>query len=316
MFVVIGSITADIFVFSPGQWVDQAADGFKSSNLVFTEKPPVILMGGNGGNSAYVLASLGAPTNLCGGVGRDMLGETLLGWLSDRGVGVDAVLRSETYATSSSTIITTDPANQIVFHHLGATEAVHPEHVPPPLLKQASVLLCSSFPLMANLRPEGFAEVLETAHRAGGLTALDIGPAIGKPIGLGELSPLLHHVDYLIGNTHELVSVTEERSYGPAARRLVDGGARCVVVKRGQEGACLWCRDDQIEAPAFPVEARISVGAGDAFNVGFLYGIHRGWRTMKALRFGNAVAALVVSSDQGVLGAPTVEEVEAFLAKA
>lgn len=315
MFVIIGSITADVFVFSPDASVDRGADGFKASNLVFTERPPAFLMGGNGGNSAYVGAGLGVPTSLCGAVGRDLLGSTLLDWLTSQGADVDAVLRSETHATSSSVILTTDPTSQIVFHHLGATRAAHPEHLPLPLLRQARVLLCSSFPLMTNLRPHGFARALEATRSAGGLTALDVGPAIGEPVTLDELAPLLPDVDYLIGNTHELATIAEESSYEAAARRLLDAGARCVVVKRGQEGAYLSCGDEHVAVPAFPVDAQISVGAGDSFNVGFLHAIHRGRSAREAVRFGNAVAALVVSSDRGVLGAPTLEEVESYLAE-
>lgn len=315
VFVIIGSITADVLVFSPDASIDRGADGFKASNLVFAERPPAFLMGGNGGNSAYVSARLGIPTRLCGAVGRDLLGRILLDWLTSQGADVDAVLRSERHATSSSIILTTDPTNQFVLHHLGATRAAHPEHLPLPLLRQAGVLLCSSFPLMTNLRPNGFARALEATRDAGGVTALDVGPAIGEPVTLDELAPLLPDVDYLIGNAHELTTIAEERSHDAAAQRLHDAGARCVVVKRGQDGAYLSCGDEQVTVPAFPVDARISVGAGDSFNVGFLYAIHRGRSAREALRFGNAVAALVVSSDRGVLGAPTLEEVESFLAE-
>jgi ribokinase len=315
VFVIIGSITADVFVFSPDASIDRGADGFKTSNLVFTERPPAFLMGGNGGNSAYVSAGLDVPTSLFGAVGRDLLGRTLLNWLSSQGVDVDAVLRSETHATSSSIIVTTDPTSQIVFHHPGATRAAHPEHLPLSQLHEASVLLCSSFPLITNLRPHGFARALEVTHGAGGLTALDIGPAIGEPVTLDELAPLLPDIDYLIGNTHELATIAQESSCEAAARRLLDVGASCVVVKRGQDGAYLTCGDERVAVPAFPVDARISVGAGDSFNVGFLYAIHRGWSAREAVRFGNAVAALVVSSDRGVLGAPTLDDVQAFLAE-
>ena len=40
---------------------------------------------------------------------------------------------------------------------------------------------------------------------------------------------------------------------------------------------------------------------------------NRGGRIEQALRFGNAVAALVVSSPRGVLDSPSLAEVEAFL---
>ena len=167
---------------------------------------------------------------------------------------------------------------------------------------------------MTHLRPDGFARALETTRSAGGLPALDVGLVIGEPVALDELASLLPNVDYLIGNTHELVTITEAGSYAAAAERLLAAGARSVVVKRGQDGAYVACAGEPVAVPAFPVDARISVGAGDAFNVGFLYAIQRGRSAREAARFGSAVAALVVSSDRGVLGAPTLEDVETFLA--
>jgi sugar/nucleoside kinase (ribokinase family) len=61
---------------------------------------------------------------------------------------------------------------------------------------------------------------------------------------------------------------------------------------------------------AFPVVTNISVGAGDSFNAGFLYGLWQNRTLEEALCFGSAVAALVVSGQQGVLSAPTVAEVD------
>ncbi|MBK8047343.1 MAG: hypothetical protein IPK16_09625 [Anaerolineales bacterium] len=42
-------------------------------------------------------------------------------------------------------------------------------------------------------------------------------------------------------------------------------------------------------------------------------GIDAGWSLSKAAEFGNAAGALVVASDQGVLGAASREEVEQFI---
>ena len=64
MFVVIGSVTADLMLHSDVPLSRLGGDGFRSSNLVFTDRPLTVSVGGNGGNSAYVLAGLGAPTAL------------------------------------------------------------------------------------------------------------------------------------------------------------------------------------------------------------------------------------------------------------
>jgi ribokinase len=163
------------------------------------------------------------------------------------------------------------------------------------------------------MRAGGFAQALALTHQAGGLTALDIGPAIGEPVTLAELAPLLPQTDYLLANTHELAMLTGEPDWEAASFRLIQAGARHVVIKRGEHGASVRGPGIRVDAPAFAVEAHISVGAGDAFNAGFLYGVKQGWPLAEAARFGNAVAALTISGERGVLGAPSLVEVERFL---
>jgi sugar/nucleoside kinase (ribokinase family) len=130
---------------------------------------------------------------------------------------------------------------------------------------------------------------------------------------MAELQPLLTQTDYLLANTHELSVLTGAPDWESSAAGLLEAGARFVVIKRGEEGASLRGQDVRIDTPGFAVKTHISVGAGDAFNCGFLYGAQQGWPPEQALRFGNAVAALVVASDRGVLGAPSLAGVEAFL---
>ena len=313
MFVVIGTVTADLLVMSDKPLVNLGGDGFTGSNLVFTEAPLSISMGGNGGNSAYVLAGLGAPTALCGAIGQDLLGDALVTWLQARKVNLAGLARSPTHATSTSTIIMSDATNQVVYHHLGSTAQARFEDMPDELFTTAEVLLVSSFSIMPKLRASGFAQALARVHEAGGITALDVGPAIGQPVTLAELTPLLPTVDYLIANTHELVSLTNAGDWPSAAGQVLVAGARQVAIKQGEQGASLWTPTERVNVPGFKVEVKISVGAGDAFNVGLLYSLRQGWPLEQALRFGNAVAALVVASPRGVLSSPTLAQVEVFL---
>ncbi|MBI3957531.1 MAG: carbohydrate kinase family protein [Chloroflexi bacterium] len=313
MFVIIGTVTADLLVFSDALLAKLGGDGFRSSNLVFTEAPLTIALGGNGGISAYVLAGLGVPTALCGAVGQDLLGDALVNWLQVRRVNLAGLTRSARHATSTSTILVTDTANQVVFHHLGSSAHARYEEIPDGLLDGAEVLLATSFSILSQWRAGGFAQALARAHRSGGITALDVGPAIGPPVTLAELTPLLPAVDYLIGNSHELQSLTSADDWPGAAAQALAAGARQVVIKQGAEGAAVWTQTEKIHVPAFPVAANISVGAGDSFNVGFLHALGQGRSLEQALRFGNAVAALVVASPRGILDSPSLAQVEAFL---
>ncbi len=312
MFVIIGTTTADLLVQTQGPPANLSGEGFQSRNLVFTDTPLRFLMGGNGGNSAYVLAGLGVPTALCSSVGRDPLGNTLVRWLEERGVNLEGLTQSNTHATSASVILMADANNQVVYHHLGATANIQLDDVPDHLLATAEVLLATSLPLIPAMRAGGFAHALARTHQAGGITALDIGPAIGDPLSLDEIIPLLPLTDYLIGNSHEISKLMGTDDWEPAATRLLDAGALNLVIKRGQEGASMRGRVN-VDIHGFAVETVVPVGAGDAFNVGFLFGVQQGWPPERAIRFGSAVAALLVTGKRGVMDAPNVQQVEAFL---
>ncbi len=315
MFVIIGTTTADLLIRTQSIATDQGADGFRASNLVFTETPPLLLLGGNGAISAYVSAGLDVPTALYSSIGDDIFGRALSEWLGKRGVNLDGLKCSDTEATSTSVILTSDASNQVVYHHVGATAGIRMKGVPDSVLAGAEVLLASSYSLIREMRNAGFAEVLATVHERGGITALDIGPAIGDPVTLGEIAPLLAYTHYLLANAHEMNILAGTKDWETAVRETLNAGARNVVIKRGKDGASMRGRNTSVDVPAFSVEANISVGAGDAFNVGFLYSVQQGLPVEQSIRYGNAVAALVVSGERGALRAPTLEQVESFLAR-
>lgn len=315
MFVIIGTTTADFFIFSKHPFNNLEGDGFTAGNLVFCDDPPYMLMGGNGGCSAYVLAGLGVPTALCSAVGRDPMGERLIGWLKSRKVDLEAMFHSETYATSTSTIIMSDAAHQIVFHHMGATRDIRLDILPQKLMSETEVFVATSYSLIPAMRAGGLQWALAAVHEAGGICAVDIGPAIGDPVFLNELQPLLPNIDYLIANIHELSVLTQTTDWEESSRRLIAAGAKYIVIKRGEYGASIRGPDIELNVPGFKVNSRISVGSGDAFNAGFLSGVKQRWSLKRALRFANGLAALIVSSAKGVLDAPTMAQVDAFLAK-
>ncbi len=316
MFVVIGNATVDLFVSGMEHIPRFAGDEFTTDSLTFCRRPLQMVLGGNGANSAYVLASLGAPTALCTALGRDKPGEIVAGWLAERGVDLSGTLRHAEQATSTSTILMDDALNRITFHHRGASASLRFEDIPAQLLEQAEVVLLCGYTLLTAMRGEGFVRALTAAHAGGATTAIDIGPAIEPPAVLDELLPLLPLVDYFLTNAYELAVCTGVADPEAGAARVREAGAGTVVVKRGKEGVLVRGEGVALDVPAFPVEAQVTVGAGDSFNAGFLYSIQRGSSLEEAARFANATAALVVSAAHGVLSAPTLEQVEALAAGA
>lgn len=65
----------------------------------------------------------------------------------------------------------------------------------------------------------------------------------------------------------------------------------------------------------FTVETVDTTGAGDSFRGALLHGLLSSWSDEETVRFASAVAALVCTTRPHALGAPTLSQVEAFLAQ-
>jgi sugar/nucleoside kinase (ribokinase family) len=115
---------------------------------------------------------------------------------------------------------------------------------------------------------------------------------------------------------HLLQMCAGEVSLAAGITRLLAAGCGCIGVKCGRDGAVVRAADmpAPAEVPGFVVEAQATVGAGDAFNAGFLFARALERDLVESARFGNVTAAWVVAAARGVLGSPTMAEVEASLA--
>lgn len=111
---------------------------------------------------------------------------------------------------------------------------------------------------------------------------------------------VLRRVDIALLNEEEARSLAGETQLVRAADRLIEQGARSVIVKKGEHGALYRSRDERFITPAFPVEAlRDPTGAGDSFAGGFLGWLARCGRTdadalRQALACGTAMASIAI----------------------
>jgi ribokinase len=314
MFVVIGTTTVDLYISGIDKMPRFEGDEFTSNSLSFCNRPLTMTLGGNGANSAYVLASLGAPTALCSAAGRDLLGDTVAGWLQAKGVDLRGFVRSEQHSTATDTILIDDSLNRFAFYHPGYLHDLSFDLLPADLFREVTTLLITGYSLLPGLQPEGHMAALQAAKQVNALTALDIGPAIGRPATLSEIKPLLPLVDYLITNAYELTVCTGADTIAAGVQQVLDAGANAVLVHRGASGASVSrAQQPPIDARGFPVEAAVTVGAGDVFNAAFLFALNDGMTDDRALEFANAAASMVVASGRSVLGTPTRSQIQTFL---
>jgi 1-phosphofructokinase len=118
--------------------------------------------------------------------------------------------------------------------------------------------------------PDLYARICAGAHERGARFALD---SSGAALAAG----LAARPDVIKPNTDELAEVTGAviETLGDAedaARQLVAGGAGCVLVSAGPDGALLVTAEGSWHAAAAVTATRSTVGAGDALLAGFIAG--------------------------------------------
>ena len=87
----------------------------------------------------------------------------------------------------------------------------------------------------------------------------------------------------------------------------------CVVIKRGAAGASVLARGERFDVPAPAVTVCDTVGAGDAFNAGFLYGAVRRLPLVDCVQLAVACGA-ISTTGPGSSAVATVDVLSAFLA--
>ncbi|MCE5343289.1 MAG: 1-phosphofructokinase [Eubacteriales bacterium] len=131
-------------------------------------------------------------------------------------------------------------------------------------------------------------------------------------LGLTEkpylIKPNLPELEGLMGR--ELKTL---RAIRDAALELIGKGARNVIVSMGRYGAMYTDGQRTLFAPAIQVEARSTVGAGDAMVGGVLMGLEKGESLEDSLRYGVAAGCASVMTDGTQL--MTVSDFTALLPK-
>jgi sugar/nucleoside kinase (ribokinase family) len=133
-------------------------------------------------------------------------------------------------------------------------------------------------------------------------------------LNLQAIETLLHDVDILICNMHELRRITKEQSISDAIQKISTFGPKLFCLMNGSNGASILTKEKTITIPTFqPPRIVDFVGAGDAFAAGFLVSYVQG----HSLYHSGVVGALCGShiiSGFGLSCLPTKEYIRNALA--
>ncbi|MFD2612314.1 carbohydrate kinase family protein [Paenibacillus gansuensis] len=257
-------------------------------------------LGGCAANSAVVLSSLGRPTYIVATVGNDRHGKELRTTLQDAGINISG-LRNGNQGTGMSLSLNRTDGERLFVTYPGAMFETTFDEVSDYLTRSTEckyLLLTGYFLLSPDIHARG---ILEKASDLGMTTFFDTGWPIydWDQKTRDEILNLLPYVDYFLPNEMEACAIMNEKDPKEAARQLAAICRNGVVVKRGGGGSYFQDKTASIEIHGYEVTVKDTVGAGDSFNAGFIYGVSTGMDLAKCVELGNAVAATVISHENG-----------------
>ena len=253
-------------------------------------------------------ARLGLRVAFIGKCGDDLFGRFMLEEMRKRAVDTSPVIVDPLLSTGL-TVILNKGDDRAMLTFPGAIGALRADEIPNDLLRRARHLHVASYFLQDALRP-GLPDLFRRARALGLTTSLDTNyDPTERWEGLDQLLPL---TDVFLPNATEACALTGVPDVEEAAARLARI-MRVVAVKLGAEGALGVQGEQIVRVPSLPVAVVDTVGAGDNFDAGFLYGYLHGWPLERALRLGTVCGALSTRAAGGVAGQPTLDEVLTYL---
>ena len=156
-------------------------------------------------------------------------------------------------------------------------------------------------------------ELFRAAKARGLITSLDPQfPLFSMPRPwMSALADLLPFVDILFCDLEEALNLTFVQNQSSAASLLRSAGAQVVVIKEGDRGSTVYHEGGQFHQNVLTFgQVEDTVGAGDAYNAGFLYGTLQGWSLEDRALFASIAAGFSVT---GVGGAQSMPELSVLL---
>jgi sugar/nucleoside kinase (ribokinase family) len=265
------------------------------------------------GSSAAIFACgaarLGLRVAFIGKVGKDLFGRFMQYSLEERGIDTSGIVVEQEIPTGISVILLKGN-DRAILTFPGTIPKLNYEELNLAIIHQARHLHVASYFIQEGLRrdlPRLFIE----ARSAGLSTSLDTNY---DPLAKWKFKTdeVLKKTDLFLPNSVECLAISKKPSLD-AAITYFQKKVRYLGVKLGEEGAIIYHDSKKYQLKSLKVEVADTVGAGDSFDAGFVYGYLAGWEPERILRLAITCGSLSTRQPGGTTAQPTLDEALQYL---
>lgn len=248
-----------------------------------------LTLGSSSAILAHNLSVLNARVGFITLVGKDALGKVALERLGESGVDLSRVRVNEGRTSTGVTLILPHGRERHILTYLGTMAELRLQDLDLDYLKSAGHFHLSSQFLLKALEPD--LPALFRELKSAGLTiSLDTNDDPSGQWG-GVFPELLKYVDVLLPNEGEACRIAKKETLDEALDELARR-VPCVAVKCGSRGSVVSMGGRKFSVSGVSVTPLDTIGAGDSFNAGFLFGWVHGWAPDQCAYAGNVTGAL------------------------
>lgn len=282
-------------------------------------------VGGSPANIAIGAARLGMKSGFIGKLADDQMGRYIEQYLKEKSIDTSQLSVDKTGAVTGLTfteIKSPTDCSILMYRDNAADLLLKPEEVSESYIKQTKALLVSGTALAASPSREAVFVALDFARKHGVFVFFDLDyrPYTWKNTAETSIYYQLaaEKCDFIIG-TREEFDMMEKFAGHQADDRLTaekwfGHHAQVVLIKHGGDGSIAYTKEGgSYKGGIFKTKVLKTFGAGDSYASAMIYGLMQGWELPRAMEYGSASAAIVISRHSCSEAMPTVEELNAFI---
>lgn len=251
-------------------------------------------MGGPVTCAMYLCGKWNADTIICSRVGKDAFGQEIIQSLQKVGIDTSYIYVDSNCSTSISSILVDASSGKRTILNM-------PMDIQTPFDKDlpdsCDVLLFDGHEVDLSLK------AFQKYKNA--ITVFD-GDRYKE-----ETSYLIENVDYLICSKQFATEITGHELNDFTYSELTQINKNHVILTLGEKG----CLFNGKNYPSYPCSVVDTTGAGDTFHGAFVYGLDQKWSIEKIISYASMASSLCCEHVGGVLGVPSLSEVENALNK-
>lgn len=282
-------------------------------------------VGGSPANIAIGVARLGLKSGFIGKVANDQMGRYIVNYLKNNKIDTSEVSVDKTGAVTGlafTEIKSPEDCSILMYRDNVADLLLETTEVSEEYISQAKILLVSGTALAASPSREAVFLALDYARKHDVVVVFDLDyrPYTWKS---DKETAIYYNLaaekcDVIIGTREEFDMMEQfekaKQTDQQTAQKWFEHQAEIVVIKHGGAGSIAYTKSGTShKGGTFKTNVLKTFGAGDSYASAFIYSLLQQWDIPKAMDYGSASAAIVISKHSCSDAMPSLSEVEDFM---